>query len=305
MGIRASTSALNLTNSGTPVSLSSRPSLGVIVVGYHSSDDLDGFCRSLQDADPDLDITVAVTQVQATSDEVNHGMELTSDLTFHPFIRLAMSVHDTSNIGYAKACNLTALYSPFVREVDVLAFFNADTRIRPGVLESCVDLLVSDPTYAVVGPRQVDDSNHLTHAGIFGSLDAPRHRGWKEPAGDRYTDVRDDAVTVSGSAYFIKRTIWNELSNCSTYNASCRALFPALKPEYEGAFLPTFLYYEETWISYHAQAHGYKVVYNGEATMNHQWHAAISKMHDPQNKVFFESREAFRQACDDHHIPHD
>lgn len=266
---------------------------------------MDGFCRSLQDADPDLDLTVAITQVQATPDEINHGIELASELTFCPPTRLAMSIHDTNNIGYAKACNLSAAYPPLVVDRDVLAFFNADTRIRPGVLESCVDLLLSDPTYAVVGPRQVDDANHLTHAGIFGSLEAPRHRGWKEPAGNRYTDVRDDAVTVSGSAYFIKRSVWSELLNCPVYCASCERLFPGVEPQYHGAFLPTFLYYEETWISYHAQAHGYKVVYNGEVTMNHQWHTAISKMHDPQNKVFFKSREAFRQACDDHNIPHD
>src|SRR6202035_190672 len=96
---------------------------------------------------------------------------------------LAGVTHHLTNCGYARACNdaanwhitATGEYLGTGMTARTLAFFNADTRIRPGVLEKCVDLLESDPTYAIVGPRQVDDENKITHSGIYGTLEAPKH----------------------------------------------------------------------------------------------------------------------------------
>ena len=100
---------------------------------------------------------------------------------------------------------------------------------------------------------------------------------------------------VMGSAYFTKRKIWDELTNCPIYQ-DC---FPGVT----GAVLPTFLYYEETGHSYHAAAHGYKNVYYGLAECIHEWHGSIHKHGD--KGAFKQSQQMFRTFCDAHGILHD
>jgi GT2 family glycosyltransferase len=194
------------------------------------------------------------------------------------------------NRGYAYACNYAAamIDSPY------LAFFNADVVLKAGVLEDCTQALEDNPSWGVVGPLQYDTNGRITHAGVFGTHEKPVIRGWRSKNKEEFRDVRH-AVTVFGSAYFVKRSVFEELAECPIFRASY--------PEAIGAFLPTFLYYEETWISYHAWAHGYDVVYYGLAECVHQWHGSIGAHTD--KKCTADSRKAFREMCDAHDIPHD
>jgi GT2 family glycosyltransferase len=137
----------------------------------------------------------------------------------------------------------------------------------------------------------------ITHAGIFGTNDKPALRGWKRPDDGQFDEIRDDALSVSGSAYFIKRLCWDELTNCSKYRK--------IAPDAVGAFLPTPHYYEETFCSYHAREHGWKVVYDGETSMVHKWHKASPVGGVAEKKHMPESRKMFRAACDMHGITHD
>jgi hypothetical protein len=121
-------------------------------------------------------------------------------------------------------------------------------------------------------------------------LGCRRERGFHHPYSRTFQDVRDDAVTVSGSAYFVKRHVWDELTECPHFAWA----------EAEGAFLPTRHYYEETWCSYHAISHGYRIVYYGLATMIHQWHR--SSRIGTVEKLVPESRTLFEEACHRHNI---
>jgi GT2 family glycosyltransferase len=197
------------------------------------------------------------------------------------------------NVGYARACNDGALWSALDPEVDTYVFFNADTELRPGVLESCLELLWSRDDYAVVGPRQVNRRGQITHAGIFGPHKGPQLRGWLTREG--FEDVRDDLYSVSGSMYFIKRDVWDELAACPEYRQ--------IDPDSEGAFLTTFLYHEETWCSVHALAHGYKIAYNGSVTAIHNWHGAIGQL-ESEGTFFKDSKARFVEACQAHGIEH-
>lgn len=274
--------------------------LGIVVVSYHSNADLIDFCRSLREADPKVPYYLNIQLVEVTQEEHRVGTGLVEAMGNHA-LRAGLSSHLT-NVGYSGACNDGAFWAELVSQdaIDTYAFLNADTLITPGSLESCVETLFDSARHGVLGPRQVDQRNRITHAGIYGSNTHPAHRGWHELASDgRYSDVRDDCVTVSGSAYFVRASVWDELRDCPTY----RQVDPASR----GAFLLTPHFYEETWCSYHATAHGYKVVYNGNATIVHKWQGATPT---PEGKarvqrLFFESRELFRSACDLHGIPHD
>jgi hypothetical protein len=74
-----------------------------------------------------------------------------------------------------------------------------------------------------------------------------------------------DVPTVSGATYFFRRRMWDAVD--VTVRCTARSLLDA-----EGAFLPTRHFYEETYCSYHARLHDWRVVYLGTAKMIHLWH---------------------------------
>lgn len=255
--------------------------MDLVVVNYHTPDDLRFFMQSLREHPPSAPWNVTVVDVDVVASEECYPWGDGEGAT------LGVS----GNIGYARACNLAA-----ARGTDeIIALFNADVEITPGSLDACADALAAHHDWAILGPCQVDTRNRFRHAGIFGTPACPKHRGWNEVNRGQYGDVRK-AVTVSGSAFFVKRKVWSELTDCPS--------FQEVAPEAEGAFLPTPHYYEETWAAYHARAHGHQVVYFGAATMIHKWHRAsrVGGWADRQMPV---SRAMFRKACDRHGIVHD
>lgn len=204
----------------------------------------------------------------------------------------AVTIIDTrENVGYAKATNQMASMG----RGETLAIFNADTVLTRDVLHICTTALHCEPEYGIVGPRQYDEMGRITSAGIFGTLVSPKHRGWQEKDVGQFNDWSDACTTVSGAAYFIKRHVWDELTDCPLYRK--------VAPDALGAFLPTPHYYEETWCSYHAQSHGYKVLYFGAVGMMHKWHRA-STLGGYAERVMPQSETYFREACDVHGIPH-
>lgn len=255
----------------------------IVVTNYHTPEDLEQFLDSLEKYPPRIDATLTIVEVDAGEDYV-HDFTWGDD-------RPGRTIGTALNIGYARACN----HAAFTSTGNVLAFFNADIVLAPRAIDECVAALQSERQWAILGPRQVDRAGLIRHAGIFGTRAAPAHRGWNERDRGQYNDVRE-AVTVSGSAYFIKRDAWNALTDCPLYRD--------IAPDVEGAFLPTAHYYEETFCSYHAATHGYKIVYFGPTQIIHQWHRAstIGGWADKQMPV---SREYFRAACEHHSIPHD
>lgn len=263
--------------------------IDAVVVNYRSPYDLERFLESYLANPAQVPTSLWVANVDPTDwdrNQVKHYADLIPEATFVEF--------DT-NVGYATAVNECLASGSRT----VVAAFNADTKIYPGVLDGCYDKLLSHDDWGVIGPRQFDEFRRLTHAGIFGTNANPVLRGWLQHDREEFQAVRDDAVSVAGSAYFVKRAVWDELTDCP--------IFRRLAPKAKGAFLPTPFYYEETFCSYHARAHGYKVVYDGEDAMVHQWHCAV-KINDKESwaaEQYAISRAMFREACEAHGIEHD
>ncbi len=254
-------------------------SLDLAVVNYHTPGDLRAFLASLDRYPPTVDATLTIVDVETDQTQPTVDWARGSARRF--------TAND--NIGYARACNLAAEDGAS----DVLALFNADVEITPGSLDACHDALVAHDDWGALGPCQVDHHNRIRHAGIFGTNTAPVHRGWHDVNRGQYTDVLE-AVTVSGSAYFVKRQVWDELTECPLYRG--------VAPEATGAFLPTPHYYEETYCSLHCRQHGYKVMYFGAATMIHKWHQA-SRVGGWAEQQMPLSKQIFRRACWYHGIP--
>lgn len=269
--------------------MSFRNGIDIIVVNYKSPQDLAGFLQSVLDCPPDGPWSLHVAQVAPGVDDVSVFQQYREEPPFRGRIDYLMF---SDNVGYARAVNLIS--NRCVRET--MAIFNADTRLKENVLNECHNVLHSKPEWGVLGPRQIDDEGRVTAAGIFGANDRPKDRAFHRNNSDEYGDVRDDAVTVSGSAYFIKQSVWQELTNCPLYRKA--------HPGARGAFLPTPLYYEETFCSYHAREHGHKVVYNGQSTMVHRWRKAPRTRGSDGLRVQI-AKQMFRRACDVHGIQHD
>lgn len=205
---------------------------------------------------------------------------------------------DNPNIGYAAACNQLAAHG----HAEIIGLLNADVWLTTGDVEAIVGLFEKYPEMSILGPKQRDEEGRVVHGGIFGTLERPVHRGWKVPdPEDLQFKDHCQAVTVSGSAYFIRRSAWETLKQCSIYRSYLKEV---RRIDSEGAFLPTPHYYEETFCSYHASAHGLKVYYNGTVSIGHSWHAS-HPVGSPHDQLFHISQALFREACDYHNIPHD
>lgn len=261
--------------------------LNSVVVNYRTPGDLRVFGDSWKhDSFGDL----VVMNVDPQSEDMRVGAQLDrehSDITM---------VAVNENIGYARACNTGATFG----DGDVIAFFNADVVLLPGALQECYEALTSHEDWGVLGPRQIDDQGRVTHAGIIGTNSNLKHRAWHQRVKPgEFEDILDDVPTVSGAAYFIKRQLWDELTECPLYRD--------IAPLATGAFLPTPFYFEETASSYHARAHGWKCVFFGKATIIHKWHGAVKQnnMETQSSRWFLESQAMFRRFCDHHSIEHD
>ncbi len=206
--------------------------------------------------------------------------------------RYDIEIVQNKNIGFSAACNNLASRG----NGDIIALLNADVWFTNSHLAQVQAAFDCDPTVSSLGPKQRDEMGRVRHAGIFGTNEQPRHRGWGDEDKEdiKYRD-QVEAVTISGSAYFVRRSVWEDLTHCPVYQD--------LFPEALGAFLPTPHYYEETFCSYHARHHGYKVVYDGTISIGHSWHASSSV--GEAEKYLDISRNLFRQACDKHGIARD
>lgn len=263
-----------------------------VVVNYKTPDLLEEFIESYREFVDAKDTALIVVDVEGDLSRPTYSRTAFSG-GYYPMAFL-------TNVGYARACNAgAAMAANLYPAHEYIGFFNSDVKfLDRNCVPSCLDLLESNSDIAAVGPLQINSDNKITHAGIFGTQSNPQHRGWKQVDQGQYSDVRD-AVTLSGSALFIDRGAWEEMTECGQYKNACSLIYfdTAL-----GAFLPTQHYYEETFFMYHLHVHGFRTVYNGEAKMIHEWHKSSEVGSDVDVKLAKESQEEFRKACDIHGI---
>lgn len=263
------------------------PGLDVVVVNYRTPNLVKDFVDSYLYQTSDIPTDLIVVDVDPTEDS---EYALRDVLSQYNFQYQYWPIHN--NCGYSGACNFAATTC----NREVIAFFNSDTKLFDDTLDVCYQYLVANEDTAACGPLQVDSAGRVTHAGIFGTNSKPYHRGWRSNSPSSFTDVVDDVVSVSGSAYFVNKRIWDELANDPEY----LNLFPNV----DGAFLPTQHYYEETWFSYFARHRGYKIAYIGSTMMIHEWHKS-SKVGSVEGEIMRSSQELFRNTCDYFGIDHD
>jgi GT2 family glycosyltransferase len=243
----------------------------IVVVNYNTDELLEKFLASLKTYEPKASYDLIIVDIDNKTNKKSEALKK-SGYNVHSF---------SSNVGYAKACN----YAASISESRIIGFFNADTEFLDNhCIDYCIDYLDNNKNVAVVGPMQLDQYGRCTHCGIYGTFKKLEFPSWLSKD---LTKVREnkEATTISGSAYFTKRSVWDEMCSCIKYQE--------IDPESDGAFLNTPLYYEETWYSYHVKSHGHQIWYLGEATMIHHWNKSMPKdesKHAKMNrsKILFE-----------------
>jgi GT2 family glycosyltransferase len=259
--------------------------IDLCVVNYNTKDLLKRFLDSLHS--DLLMIPKKWNLFIADNGSTDGSLEFLEDSGFKYKIDLGIA---NENIGYSAACNQLASKS----SGDIIALLNADVWMTSEDIYRICRIFEQNEDIHILGPKQMDENYRITHAGIVGTNTHPGHRGWQEydPLDSMFKD-RVDCVTVSGAAYFIRRYVWDALTNNTKYRE--------IYPDAIGAFLPTPHYYEETWCSYFARHLGYNVIYDGAVTIGHSWHASSPKPGEGYSHAdaqFAVSREIFRSACD-------
>lgn len=259
--------------------------IDLFVVNYNTVDKLERLLTSLHADDNHL-WNLYIADNGSTDGSVQWLKEHGRDY------RIA-NIHYNDNIGYAAACNRLALQG----QGDIYGFLNADAWLTSADVEMVQQSFALNLKQAIMGPKQRDEKGRITAGGIFGRNSRPRQRGWQQvDTLDRLYRDYQPAVTVSGAAYFIRSKAWELLTQCAIYRS--------LHPDAEGAFLPTPHYYEETFCSYHATAHGLGIYYDGRISIGHSWHASSEKG-GHADRQWAVSKKLFRDACDAHGIERD
>lgn len=198
------------------------------------------------------------------------------------------TVFKNPNVGYSEAINNMSV----IADSEILCALNSDTWFNTAHVKAAAKTFVDHPNQGIMGPKQMDEQYRVRHGGIFwdGGPSDPVHRGWGFI--DAYDEEFKDRLrcwTVSGSIYYVRRSVWDEM----TFEPRYRELFPRAT----GAMLGTFMYFEETWTSVFADFLGHEVWYDGTIpTAGHSWHAS----NKPGDNVshFHESRRIYRMTAD-------
>lgn len=256
--------------------------LQIIVVNYRTPSDLRDFLDSVSEATAGVEYDLYIANVQPEDEDLKVIVDRALRSNDHHIVL-------DENVGYARAVNHCASRS----NASHIGIFNADVILSPDLFSAAITALEENLTWGMLSPRQMDRVGRITHAGIFGTNDHPAHRGWQALDSPAYHDVRDDAVTLSGSALVVKRTCWDEMFNCP--------IFQETFPGAQGAFGVTPHYYEETLFAYHLRHHDWKAVYYGPLKVIHKWHtaSAVGGWAEQQMPV---SQAIFRNFCQRHDI---
>jgi glycosyltransferase involved in cell wall biosynthesis len=277
--------------------------IDLCIVSYNAKDKLQRLIESIYELNDNLLFDVYIADNSSTDGSATLLKELQGDYGYKLFLN--------PNVGYSAACNQLAAAG----NNEIIALLNADVWFGEGSLEGMINSFNTHPEAAVIGPKQRDERGHITHAGIIGTNDAPAHRGWHKPDPND-SQFRDfiECVTVSGSAYFVRRSVWNEIINNKDYmmlydrfaeqSADRLRILPRYWTDNPGGFLSTPHYYEETFCSYFVRHLGYKVCYDGSVSIGHSWHGS-HEQGSAMDKMFRVSQSMFREACDHFGIQRD
>lgn len=278
---------LQLTNSKARVMYD--PGIDVVVVNWRTPKLLEDFVVSLIVNVPVAPINVWLFNNQADYDSYAYAEICRKVNIWH--------LWSDENKGYARAVNESVEQG----NRECIAIFNSDTKFLTNILDTCYAELMGHQDWGVVGPKQVNAQNQIVHGGIIGTNTHPLHRWWKDIDTPEKDIVDENCVSVSGSAYMIKRAVWDAIVANDDYQRAHKEVLgePAIG-------FPMFQHYYEDMLMSLMVRHflKQKVVYLGTQVMMHHWHAS-SDIGSKVDQQMPEVRDKFRKMCEIMGIEHE
>lgn len=250
-----------------------RDEVAILVVDYGTPRDIENLIRSADEYEPDRPWWIWRNYHPTHNGEFDPEF-----LEAHP--NVFVHQHD-ENLGHGKGINRIATRA-IIENPQYLFVLNPDTAFTEPIIDRMVEFLEKDPDRALVGPKQMDSTQRITHGGFFGTNEEPKMANWKvHDPGNRLSRENKQAVMVAGAAFVISVADWLDY----------------------GPLLETSHYYNETKLCYHLTAHGRQVWYMGEVSMIHEWHKSTPMGSPLTDGAMAADREMFRQWCDSHNPP--
>lgn len=186
------------------------------------------------------------------------------------------------NYGHGYGINRAAIAAQERWDPEYFFVVNPDCEFRVPIIDDLVGFLAQETARWIVGPKQLDSKMRITAGGIFGTDVKPKHRYWRTPD-PKNALARDaqQAIMAAGSAFLIRAEHFRFL----------------------GGMLEAKHYYSDTWLSYHARAHGGEVWYYGKPWMIHEWHRSSPVGFDGTDGNFTPDKKLFQAKCREHDPP--
>jgi N-acetylglucosaminyl-diphospho-decaprenol L-rhamnosyltransferase len=247
------------------------PSYGVVVVGYESEAEWEGFFSSLQQSTISPDQIVVVDN----SPHLSVAQELLEALPLQV-------IHQPSNPGYGAAAN--AGMATFAPEIEWVVVCNPDTRFEPDTLELLLAERDAFPRTGVLGPCIVSSLGMVypsaraipgMRIGIGHALFArlwPTNP-WTQAYLGTYTDLSPRSVGwLSGAFLLINRDVMNSVGG------------------FDERF---FMFFEDVDLGMRIKQAGYRNVYVPRSRVSHSGAASTTTHHKEMLLAHHRSAERF------------
>lgn len=247
--------------------------VAVLLITYHSGEDLPAFLDSLGPAVQPLELDVVCVDNASTDDG--------PDLVQRFGGRVA---RNTTNIGLSAAINQAAAMT----DAPWLLVANPDTQLTPGAVATLVETARSDDRIGMIGPR-------------ISRLD-----GTPYPSGRRFPGL------LVGAAHAVLGGVWPgnpatrryfgapaiEVSDVDWISGCCMLFRREAFDQVGGFDARYFLYFEETKIALDMYRHGWRVVLDPTVEIRHREGGSMRSA--PLRKVVTHHRSALRFFRDFH-----
>lgn len=244
--------------------------IDVVVVNYKTPHLLQDFIASLVKYTPSVPINCTIFNVAPDYESYRYAEVCKKVGITH--------LWNPENIGYASAVNQAVAKM----DRECIAIFNSDTYFTSNILDECFDQLMSHSDWGVLGPKQINQEGMITSGGVVGTNANPQLRWWQQPDGADKAIIDENCLSVSGSAYFIKRALWEVITEDPDYIKAHKEVFDC---DPLGAFPLMHHYFEEMSCSHMARNIGQKVVYYGQCSMVHLWHQSSKVGSDVDQRI--------------------
>jgi glycosyltransferase involved in cell wall biosynthesis len=163
-------------------------------------------------------------------------------------------------MGFLRSCNAAAKLA----NGDFLFFLNNDTELRPGAVDTLVELFDARPDAGMVGSKLIYPDGRLQEAGgiIWRDASAWNYSNGSDPRRPEFNYVRE-VDYISGAAIMLPRALWEKMGG------------------FDEAYVPA--YCEDSDLAFRLREAGWKVLYQPRSVVIH--HEGISHGTDTSQGV--------------------